>query len=610
MLTEEGPLPESESFIRELGFGGADAPYPADLTALGSEGDEDEAPEQMNTLDITGIFDDFLADDDDPFEELHGSTALHALGSAPSSFAEADLAEEPPPIDEEPPVHEEPRLPNLAAAEAPRPAEKDEPSEQAADRAESAPAQATDDSLIDSPPPELGDSILRFSSDDLPLDEFEDSLTESAHLELQPDNPIVDSGLIEDAAPSIIDSSLGDTGTALDAPEPPEGTDEETDEEDALNEEDSARVLSNRGKALWQNQRARGSSREGKPPADIWDEAGTRASIGKDLRRDAERSKDKYFRALLFHLSDEIESHNVDLPPFPSAARRLLGRVSEEDVVEIIRSSPALAGNVVKVANSPYYMSAKPVTSLKAAFMRIGLDQARRVSLASLVGSSYEVNGFDRIMSRIQLHSIAAASVAEMIAPFTQLPKEEAFLGGLLHDAGMVLTYRLMSSANKATGDAWLVDQGTLRRMARKYHQRLGALFLSGWDLPGSVATMIAFHHHPDEAAEEFQPHAKCIHIADALAERAVTHSKDPKWRRAVASRNPDASEEERARSADIDGVNDISVQDLIFQAPPKLDLTAMHGVIRSVLLKLDSRRPEDGSEGDDEDASATSPGA
>jgi putative nucleotidyltransferase with HDIG domain len=212
-------------------------------------------------------------------------------------------------------------------------------------------------------------------------------------------------------------------------------------------------------------------------------------------------------------------------------------------------------------------------------------------------------------MSRIQLHSIATASAAEMIASMSKMSKEEAFLGGLLHDVGMVLTYRLMKNSIEATGDEWIVDQGTLRRMARKYHQRLGALFLSGWELAGSVATMIAFHHHPDEAEEKFQPHAKCIHIADALAERAVTHSKSPKWKRSIANHNPDATEEERSRAADVDGINEISVHDLLFQAPQSLDIVAMHGIIRSVLLKLDSRRSEEGDDGKDEDAAATSSG-
>jgi len=588
MLTDDGPLPESESFIRALGFGGADAPYPADLMALDDAHDHDEdAPEPMNTLDITGIFDDFLAEDDDPFEGLHGPTVLHVTDAAPS----LEEPPEPPGVDESPEDEKEARLDTPAVA-----IKLDTPS----------PPPAAEISALDTPPPQVEDSLTPFSVDNLPLDEFGHSLSDSADLEMNPASPVVDSGLIEDAAPSILQSTMSETGTDLNTPQQTVAPEEQAI---APGEEDSARVLSHRGKNLWKNQRARGSSREGKPPKDLWNEQSTRASIAAGLKRDAERSKDGSFREVLLHLSDGIESQTIDLPPFPSSARRLLGRVSEEEVVEIIRSSPSLAGNVVKVANSPYYMSAKPVTSLNAAFMRIGLDQSRRVSLASLVGSSYEVEGFQRIMSRIQLHSIATASAAEMIATSARMPKEEAFLGGLLHDVGMVFTYRLMKDSIEATGDQWVVSQGTLRRMARKYHQRLGALFLNGWDLAGSVATMIAFHHHPDEAQEEFQAHAKCIHVADALAERAVTHSKSPKWKRSIAIHNPDATEEERSRAADIDGVNDISVHDLLFQAPSSLDIAGMHGIIRSVLLKLDSRRAEGDDDGKDEDASATSSG-
>ena len=58
-----------------------------------------------------------------------------------------------------------------------------------------------------------------------------------------------------------------------------------------------------------------------------------------------------------------------------------------------------------------------------------------------------------------------------------------------------------------------------------------------------------------------------------------------------MAQRSPEATEEEWARASDVDGVSDIIVHDLLYQAPPNLDVSSMHGVIRSVILKLDSRR-------------------
>ena len=562
MITDEGSLPETESFIRELGFGGADAPYPSDL---GTFDEEEDAPAPKDTLDITGIFEDFVASDDDPFEGLHGPDNLNEIAAE-----EAEAVVEP--------QQQEPQEPEPAVPPTNNPMD-----------------------IVDGAPPlaETESSMLDFPLDEMALDAFDSSLMGSSFLAEQTSDPVIDSGLIENGQPSVIQTAHTDSIEPAQA--------EESQRVEPPESEDTGRVLSNRGKALFKGQRARGSDKEGPPPADIFDEARTRAFIVRDLRRDAGRVKNPAFRDVLLHLSECVEAQNASLPPFPSAARRLLGVVDEEEVMEIIRSSPSLAGNVVRVANSPFYMSAKPVTSLNAAFMRIGLDQSRRVSLASLVGSSYEVEGFDKVMHRIQLHSIATASTAEMIATTSQLSKEEAFLGGLLHDAGMVLTYRLVKASNDATGSNWLVDQGTLRRMARKYHQRLGALFLSGWDLPASVATMMAYHHHPDEADQQFLTHAKLIHVADALAERAVRHSRHPKWKRAMDQRDPEASDEERSRASEVDGVQEISVHDLLFQAPKKLDVPAMHGVIRSVLLKLDSRQADQATDDDDDSAETSS---
>ena len=573
LFTEEGPLPETESFIAALGFGGADSPYPADLTELeaASASPADELPEAHDTLDITGIFDAFLADEGSSYDGAPETDDLQRIGELEPPVRDEDI-----PIDEPPPLGE---------------ASGQQPQEHSSD--------PTDDLLS------------RFSDGEMPLDEFADALAgaplaglDAPHATDAP--PIHSSVSFTETAPPVIESTVdndqltaqassGSEFPAASADSGPQdqaaGTSNESDAQP--NEEDSLRVYSQRGRAMF--QRASGSSKQGPPPDNIMDELGTRRSIAKGLRRDAQRSKNHAFRKVLTHLAGVVEAETADLPTFPDAAQRLLAIQEEDAVMEIVRSSPSLAGNVLKVANSPFYMSAKPVSTLNAAMMRIGIDQVRRVSLASLVGASYHAEGFEGVISKIQLHSIATATAAELIATHFHVAKEEAFLGGLLHDAGMVLTYRLMGSSNAAIDHAWEVDNGTMRRLARKYHQRLGALLLGGWDLAPSVATMMAFHHHPDLADEEFQTYAKLIHIADAIAERAVTHSKNRKWLRALTQRQPDASPEELARLGSIDGVTEIDVSDLLLMGPHSLDIIAMHGVIRGVLLKLDSRRDEEG---------------
>ncbi|MCP4870376.1 MAG: HDOD domain-containing protein [Proteobacteria bacterium] len=341
---------------------------------------------------------------------------------------------------------------------------------------------------------------------------------------------------------------------------------------------------------------ARTDRDNGTPPTSIWDERQLRDEIVADLAEEIAATGDEDHRRVITALMKEIDEDPLKMPPFPEAARRLLGEggsaPTDEDLVEIVKSEPALAGNIVKVANSPFYMAATHVASVNAAVMRIGLDQVRRVALTTVVGSSYEVRGFSTTVARIRLHSYGAALAAETLAHGTDIDPAEAFLAGLLHDAGEVLAYYLVRNAidvAKEAGGDFEPDRLQLRKLSRRYHPRLGALFLGGWDLAASVASAMAYHHHPAHAEARFADLVSLVHVADELAYRAIQHSSSADWRTSMRMREPGASRAELDKATAIDGIEFIDVDDLLFQAPRGASRERLHGVLRATLLRLDS---------------------
>lgn len=349
------------------------------------------------------------------------------------------------------------------------------------------------------------------------------------------------------------------------------------------------------GASCSRRPRARIHQSHGPPPASIWDDRAIRDAVASDLRREALGLSDAGSRRILAWLRKAIETEPLHLPPFPAAARRLLGKdggvPTDDEVIEVVKTEPTLAGNVVKVANSPFYMAAVPVTSLGGAVMRIGLDQVRRVSLAAVVGSSWEIEGFQGVAAGIRLHAYATALAAEALAAGTEIDAGEAFLAGLLHDAGEALAYRLVWDAaekERRKGREWQADPILMRRVARQHHQRLGALFLGGWDLSAGVASAMAFHHHPEAAEPRFLPLVRIIHVADAIAWRGVEHARTRTWRDALALRARGATPDDVSRAVAVDGIDRIPVDDLLFQAPRGFDASRLRGVLRSVLLRLD----------------------
>src|SRR5262249_50623298 len=76
-----------------------------------------------------------------------------------------------------------------------------------------------------------------------------------------------------------------------------------------------------------------------------------------------------------------------DLPSKPQILMQLVSALSRPDVSlrdvgEIVRRDPALAAQVLRIANSAIYAPRVRIFSVTDALMRIGLIQTRRLSLA------------------------------------------------------------------------------------------------------------------------------------------------------------------------------------------------------------------------------------
>jgi HD-like signal output (HDOD) protein len=331
------------------------------------------------------------------------------------------------------------------------------------------------------------------------------------------------------------------------------------------------------------------------PPASIWDEEAIRGELLDDLSAQLAVAEEPAERRVLQALRESLLKEELDFPPFPPGAGKLVGNggagPSDEDLLDIIRTDVGLAGKLMKVANSPFYLAASPVASINAAVVRIGLDQVRRITIAASISESYKVKGYESVMAHLRLHSVGTAMAAELLAINSPVNPAEAFLAGLLHDVGEALVYRLVrKTAQKdcAAGDDWYPDRRVLRRLARRHHLRLGALFLGTWDLAANVASAIAYHHHPEQAEPRFLDIAALIHIADQVALRAVQHVQSQPWKSHLALRALANGPAAVSEAVEADGVNDVMVSDLLGYCPRGWDEERLRGVLRSVALRLD----------------------
>jgi HD-like signal output (HDOD) protein len=159
----------------------------------------------------------------------------------------------------------------------------------------------------------------------------------------------------------------------------------------------------------------------------------------------------------------------------PEVVLRLLNLCNDPDsqlleFARVIKSDPAIAGRVMKLANSALFAQRSAVTSLERACLVLGLERLKSVSLGFHMSRAVAGVGSKDVSRRVWTHSVFracfAAELARMSAP-SLVP--EAFITGLMLDAGIPLMsaikgtpYDTLYRANKRPSDLFQAENQTL----------------------------------------------------------------------------------------------------------------------------------------------------
>ena len=230
---------------------------------------------------------------------------------------------------------------------------------------------------------------------------------------------------------------------------------------------------------------------------------------------------DTLFEALV----RRIESDELELPLLPEVPARLLSMTAGDDcdarsLAELIHRDQALAGNILRLANSALYLPTTPIVSLQQAVTRLGMKKIREMALLISCGSRvFQVPGCEDIVRTLFEHAIAAAAFAQEIARSRRWNVEEAFLCGLLHDVGRPIIMQTLSDLSQELDVP--VDQDGLLAASDALHCEVGARVVTHWSLPDRLGETIRFHHEP-EAAPSCAQSAMLTRLAADLAHHLV----------------------------------------------------------------------------------------
>jgi diguanylate cyclase (GGDEF)-like protein len=217
------------------------------------------------------------------------------------------------------------------------------------------------------------------------------------------------------------------------------------------------------------------------------------------------------------------------LPSLPTIALEVIELVQQPDVnikqiADTIRHDPALSSKLLKTVNSSFYGQTQPISTISHALVVLGLNSVRTLALGfSLVANlkSCGTDGFDHVY--FWKRSLYSATAARQVCAEVSLPhQEEAFLGGLLQDLGML-------ALNQVLGDRYtdLVaesrgDHVKLMELENEYldleHPVVGAKLGEAWNLPGLLLSPIRYHETPDEIEGEQAKLVQCVALGNLAA--------------------------------------------------------------------------------------------
>jgi diguanylate cyclase (GGDEF)-like protein len=219
------------------------------------------------------------------------------------------------------------------------------------------------------------------------------------------------------------------------------------------------------------------------------------------------------------------------LPTLPAIAGEIV-RLCQHDqsdvtmLASLIVKDAAIATKLLSVANSIMFVGrAGPSTTVSQAVMRLGKNSVMTLSLsftlARLVPSRPDAFDYQRFWKRSLIGATAAGYVGESV----RANREEAFLGGMFQDIGMLALQEALGDAYGEVIKPAGTDHLRLERLERESlhtdHREVGAWLARKWKIPDYLVHSTIGSHNPlsHDVARAHETIAKCVALSGFVAD-------------------------------------------------------------------------------------------
>lgn len=184
----------------------------------------------------------------------------------------------------------------------------------------------------------------------------------------------------------------------------------------------------------------------------------------------------------------------LDLPALPEIAVRMQAAMKDPDIdierlSRVAAMDVAVAGGLLKAANSALYGTGNPVGSLRDAIVRLGLTVTRRLVVTIAIQQVFRTESglLRKRMQALWDRSVMVSALSFVIARRCPgFDPEHALLAGLLHDVGEVPILDYAARHRDRIGD------GELDSIIDNLRVVVGELVVESWKLGPSVQEVVA----------------------------------------------------------------------------------------------------------------------
>jgi putative nucleotidyltransferase with HDIG domain len=232
------------------------------------------------------------------------------------------------------------------------------------------------------------------------------------------------------------------------------------------------------------------------------------------------------------HISDITKAivENVNgLPKFPEniiSVQRLASDPKSEmkDIAKAISTDPSMTADIIKLVNSPLYMTSNKVDNIADAVTILGIKGIKNLFYSygtqKLLGDDTEEK------KTLWVHCYKAAFYAyNLVRNFGKDKSvlDDSYTCAILHDMGkIVFSKSVPDLATKMKGFCGekKIPQVTLEDVsAGMNHAEIGALVAEKWNFPALIVTAIRFHHDPLAAPKQDRAIVDAVYLANMFCE-------------------------------------------------------------------------------------------